>query len=773
MTKKNWTDSELDSLARRLIEQYPERGFGSVKQPYDVNLSDVEFTPILHACLPPERHGTRPKISRLKRDLVKAFDRVAAETAGNPASMEHTEGSAQDDTAGAARIRWGQDDWRFCALALHTMCPELDLVNAPNLSAVTLHQLNLAASAMEQGRQRKFKRLADATDRLAQVYKQARENRDPFYFGRAETAPDTDETPADVIDVIDTPDTPAAPSQEQPVEAQQPDTPAAPPAPEKFPDAPAPVLHTPLKPGIYWTADEYKAIATELRPTYPRVLEDGYLPGLNITELNLAIRKALPPERQRRMANQAHIRSFGNRLRDALAGKPIWNAEQFAQHEQALQVAAPAAEPAAEPEAPAAPLHDFRSGPRVFWSSEEWDALIRRLYQKYPQVQVRFRDLNLSMLNDTAQQMERPRRFFSVRATLKHLEPAIARVKQADTTAAAPAPAPAPVAPAAPAPREAAPAPAAPAAPASELADKMFSKITWTREEWLLVAQELHRLFPAHNYPCGQSLVGLDSEDVAFAQQRVLPLERQRRHLKVVSFTTLKAPLERAFADLRATLEGRPLPACTLVPPAPPAAAVPAQAPLDLPPGGLDPYRAAFAPLVSLLAGEVAKVLGPMLGVMIEQAVAKLPAATAPAVPQIDAKALAPVVAQMLPQLVKASEAPPKNYGDDKPRIEKPKKLTVGVLVNRPGLYKQELEKAYPMIEVKVADVMVGGMAADRIANCDKAIAMVRFIDHSQDGRLRKLTGDRYAACNGSLGELKRMVGIWLRSQGIQLDEVA
>jgi hypothetical protein len=761
MTKKNWTDTELDCLAWNLLERYPERGFASVKQPYEINLTDAEITPVLLACLPAERQGMRPKISRLKRDLVKAFDRVAVRSAGDPSSMEHTAEPGQDGEGGGARIRWGQDDWRFCALALHTMCPELDLVNAPNLSKVTLHQLNLAASAMEQGRQRKFKRLADATDRLAQVYKQARETRDPFYFGRPE-----DEEAAAEADEI-----PAAAPEEQSAEAPPAETPAETPAeapvPEKFPEAPAPVLHTALRPGIYWTADEYKAIAAELQPTWPRVLEDGYLPGLNITDLNLAIRKALPPERQRRMANQAHIRSFGNRLRDALAGKPIWTAEQFAQREQAAPaVPPPAADAQAPAEAPAPALHDFRSAPRVFWSAEEWDALVRMLYEKYPQLQARFRDLQLSMLNDTAQRMERPRRFFSVSATLKHLEPAVARVKQAASapqaeSEAAPAPAPAPE-----------PAPA-PAAPATDKADKLFAKIEWTRQEWLLIAEELHRLFPAHNYPYGQSLVGLDTGDLAFVQERVLPLERQRRHLKVVSFSTLRAPLERAFADLRAVLEGKP-PACVLVPP-PAAAPTPAPAPAPAAPipaipgiqPGVNPYEAAFGPLVALLAGEVARQLGPMLGAMIDQAVARL----APSAPAVDAKAIAPVVAQLLPQLVKTPAAP-KNYGDEKPQVEKQKKLTVGVLVNRVSLYKNELEKAFPMIEITIGDVNMNN-AVDRIVNCDKVICMTKWVDHVPAGRLKKLARDRYIDCNGGISELKRIISIWLRAQGVQLDEVA
>lgn len=732
MTKKNWTPNELDGLASALVEKFPERGYEKIEKPYDVHLTDLEFTPILQACLPSERHGLRPRLSRLKRDLVKAFMRIAeGQSSKKKEEQVPVEASVAAaarkvaTTAGAQKIRWSNDEWRFYALALHTLCPELRLVDASDLSSVTLHKINLAASMMEPGRRRTFARVGGVIERLAPIYTAARKANDPLFYGKPEPEPEP-----------------------QPL--------------QRDPEAGSRLL----KHGVFWTAEEYLAIAAKLQPIYPRILSDGHMPGLNITELNIAIRQALPPERFRRMANQAHIRSFGNRLRDALGGKPLWGASDFAQLVQATA-----------PEQP----HDHRSLPRTLWSSAEWDELVRALVRAAPQLEASFDGLNLVMLNEVSATMVRPRRFFSVSATLRHLEAARDRIR-AGSAPAEPAPAPAP----APEPAAAPVAPVAKVAPA-ELADKMFSKIEWTREEWLLVAEELHRLHRVHNYPFGSSLVGLETEDVAFAQQRVLPLERQKRMLKVASFSSLKPALERAFLDLRVKLEleqavvAEPAPAAeppaaapaAPVPPVPAVAAAPAPAapsvpelPADV---SLDPYRAAFAPLVALLAGEVARQLGPLIGTLIEQAVAKLPAA-APAA--IEATVRQEAVNQVVAQAAGLATAQAKNYGDEKPPAEKERRLTVGILVNRQANYRVELEKAFPMVEIRIGDVSMTH-AADRIANCDKVICMTKWVDHVAFGKLKKLAKERYVDCNGGMSDLKRIISIWLRSQGIIVEQAA
>jgi hypothetical protein len=788
MTTQTWTDNEYDTLARALIDKFPDRQFNAVTYAHEIKLNDHEFTSVMQACLPPGRYSLRPRPNRLKQNLLVALFRLRTRPAdllsdtnppqthqdapqdpdaarpvtstSPPENTSQNAGNAADDgegRGGSVKIRWSEDEWRTYAHTLHTLCPELHLLYASDLSGLTLHKINLAASKMPQSRRRTFKRLGGVAERLTAIYAEARRTHDPRYPENT-----TSNTAGTTQANLDT----GAHDEE-------------------------PALRI-LKNGIFWSAEEYKAIAAKLTGIYPRILVDGHMPGLTLAELNIAIRQALPPERHRRMANQAHIRSFQRRVRDALDGKSMWGPEQFAQHFK------PAPAHVAEP--------DHRSGPRVFWSNAEWDNLLAKLLQKMPILETHFHHLSLQVLNEVAATMERPRRFFAVTAARKNLDLARAR-RMADAlpppdsepdettmdAASAPAPEPEPT----PAPEPALePTPtgevqAEPVAvtPPAEPADKLFCKITWTREEWLAVAEELHRLHPVQNYPFGASLVGLETEDVAFAQERVLPLERQRRHLKVVSFSTLRASLERAFADLRAKLEGKPLPARpTMVPdlvkvattekPAEPPASSAVEEPAPpAPPAGtdIDPYRAAFAPLVALLASEVAKQLGPVIGAMIEQALEKLPAQVM--------QAAIPLAPSQLPQGIPATNdsaaqapaptpAPVKHYGDEKPRVEKQRRLTVGVLVNKQGQYRQELEKAFPMIEIKIGDVSMTH-AADRIANCDRVICMTRWVDHVASGRLKKLAKERYVDCNGSTSELKRIIAIWLKSQGIAVEQVA
>lgn len=725
MTKNMWTDSEIDQLARALAQRYPSRRFESATRPHQIDLNDLELTPVLQSTLEAERWGLRPKISRVKRDLLEAFKRITGKAAAtvddSPAGLEQAE-EGSDTPARQRKVRWTSDEWRFCALALHTLCPQLDLVNAPNAEGVTLKELNMAAGMMEPGRQRVFKSLAEPMAHLMQIYERARRENDPFYFSNK---------------------------------------PPAPRAKVAAPVEPTITASRAGEPKIFWTADEYKLLAKHLLPQYPNALE-GDLPGLTSTELGRAVQAVLPPERQRRMANQAHVTSFIRRLRDTLAGKPIWTAEQFVER---------GIVPEGEPE-----KADWRSGPRILWSADEWDALVRKLHELEPELEDNPEKLTLVRLNEASSLMARPRKFFTVASPRKLLDEARERLtfqqyqeKQnaavvAPTVAAAPAEQPEP-------------------ASTAPSADKLFSRVDWGRDEWLAIARELHRLFPLANYPKRGNLIGLDSHDVAFAQERALPFERRRRHIKVASFPTLKAPLERAFADLAIELDKAAAPRMTAAPtPAPTPAPQPTPAPAAPPPvpaavtaaapadALIDPYRAAFAPIVGLVATEVANQLFPMLTQFINQAVtialqAQTSTSIATETPQ---EAAAAPAAQAGPvALTCVSSTSPKKYGDEKPRTEKPKRMVVGVLVNRASQYRAELEREFPQLEIKIGDVSLSNAAAN-LAHVDKAICMTRFVDHPQQRNLKKLTGDRYVDCNGGMSELKRIINIWLKSIGAE-----
>jgi hypothetical protein len=769
MNKKNWTDSELDRLARALIHKYPSRGFETVMRPHKIELSDQELTPVLHSVIASPRSALRPKLNRLKRDLLQAFMRVTGRSAATPDDDDMIEAVASpsttdmpaptgeqehqatpaaddgDDTGRRRKIHWSGDEWRFYALALHNLCPSLDLLNATDLKGVTARELNMAASMMGEGRQRHFIAVSEVAPRLLHAYSTARQQRDPMFFGKKEGGSSVEAAEGG-----------AAPAAERP-----------------------PVIAMAGNgEKIFWTAEEYLAIGRELVQQFPNAME-GDLPGLTSGDLARAVNAVLPAHRRRRMANQAHVTSFVRRLRDAIAGRPIWTAEQFVQSGVI----------ATEDQKP-----DHRTGPRIKWCDEEWDALVRKLHDLEPELEDHPGRLTLARLNEASSMMARPRRFFHVHSTRKMLDDARARISMGQFRRA-----PAPVDPDLPpivATMPTRPVVTNPAIPA----DKLFSKVEWTREEWLAVARELHRLFPSANYPKRGSLTGLDSHDVAFAQQRVLPIERQRRHLKVASFSTLKQPLERAFLDLNEELEGgaKPAPAAPIAqvePPAPgpqpataaaaPAVQIPSPAPAapaapiaptaDVP--AMDPYRAAFAPLVSLLAAEVANQLRPMLTQFVNEAVAlalaaQPPAAAASVAPPAEPVVSSPQTPSPAPERVSnvsnvsnvSTMAPKKNYGPETPREEKPRRLVVGVMVNRASQYRAELEKEFPQIEIKIGDVTMNGAAAS-LANVDKAVCMTRFVDHTAQRNLKKLTGDRYVDCNGGLSELKRIIAIWLKQR--------
>jgi hypothetical protein len=769
MKNKNWTDSELDRLARALIVRYPARIFETVTKPHQIDLSDAEFTPVLHSTLESQRAAMRPKLNRLKHDLLQAFMRVSGRLAATPddddqvtastdqpPSIDESPSNASETASTASqadeegkgsseadaepglgkRIHWTTDEWRFCALALHTICQPLDLINAKDATGVTLRELNMAASMMEPNRQRRFNNLAEPMSRLMRVYAEARETRDPFYFGPAGQALTPDASTG-------------APSHSEST------------APEQ-----RPVLAVPRTTDgkVFWTAEEYLALAKALLPQYPKAME-GDLPGLTSGELARAVQSALPPARRRRMANQAHVTSFVRRLRDAIAGRPIWTAEQFAESgvidtdDQ---------------------TKDFRSGPRIKWNDEEWDALVRKLHELEPELEDFPQRLTLARLNEASSMMARPRRFFHVGSTRALLNEARSRISMGQFRRAPP-----PVDPEVP-PILATLPERAPVTNPALPADKLFSKVEWTREDWLAIARELHRLFPASNYPKRGNLTGLDSHDVAFAQERALPLERQRRHLKVASFSTLKSSLERAFLDLNNELEGitpepapAPEPAAAANPapepaPAPTAAPQPAPVPVvataaapEAP--ALDPYRVAFAPLVSLLAAEVANQLRPMLTQFINEAVAVALMAQPQAA---EPDTLAEEEEEALPANVKAAPCVPitssKLYGDSKPRVEKPKRVMVGVLVNRTSQYQQELEKEFPQIEVRCIDADHKARI-DSFAQVQLVVGMARFISHSAARKTKNLVGDRYMECNGGMSELKRIIGLWLKANEPQL----
>lgn len=184
-----------------------------------------------------------------------------------------------------------------------------------------------------------------------------------------------------------------------------------------------------------------------------------------------------------------------------------------------------------------------------------------------------------------------------------------------------------------------------------------YTRVVWTKDEWVQVAAEIHRLNPLKNYAEADSLRGIKPDEVRWAQ-RVLPENRRRNgNLNLLqkssqeglrtAFDTLREIRRmQAKDDARAYLAAQ-TPQAAQEPPAPapqvaPAVSAAFSAALAAPTAavGGNPWEAAFKPLVGLLAGAILDqaterlqngTLGAPLLTLLQQALGAAPVAAAPA----------------------------------------------------------------------------------------------------------------------------------------------
>lgn len=306
------------------------------------------------------------------------------------------------------------------------------------------------------------------------------------------------------------------------------------------------------------------------------------------------------------------------------------------------------------------------------------------------------------------------------------------------------------------------------------------ANVIWTRDEWLLVAAELHRMFPVCHYPDSPDLRGMTSSEVARAQL-VLREDRQRQHLKVVSFKSmLRAPLLSAYLDLKnrlasAAAQDGPAPVAVSAPPADAVAALPPPPPYTPPPAVLaampvNPYEAAFAPLMGLFAQQVAAQIAPLHAQIaaLQASVARLSAVPAPA----DAPAPFGAIFHpdkprpaMLPRLVPAAEVAPVAAAPA-PRVVQPAAPPrqriphIGVVGNR-NAYHADLAQEFPGIRFTCID---NAKLMDSVRNCDRVIGMIKWSNHPQIAKAKKAVGERFVPIEGGLSDLKRTISIWIAS---------
>lgn len=411
-------------------------------------------------------------------------------------------------------------------------------------------------------------------------------------------------------------------------------------------------------------------------------------------------------------------------------------------------------------------------GPFIKWTDAEWLQFARTLHERNPAWNMMASPdlvgLNTRMLNAAGATMDRPRVFSSVDHPRKKLLAVFAALRESRFSRA--------------------PTPAEPATPLARVLDGDRPRLVknvppaelpaiagtpstpsicigdWTRDEWLLVVRSIHAAFPVANYPskaiAGASLTGLDTEDVAFAQ-RVLPFERQVRHLRVVSFTSIKPALLAALRDLHNRLvtqaqQAAPVP--KVAKPAPPAPAALQTVALAAVHAAPAPAPAVDTPPASAPVSEIETVMAPVLAMIVRMLAAQI------------RPLLADLALELLPLLVPAGAAPPlpapvpvaAKRGAVVP-VAKVRPPTIGVYGNR-GSDKAELEREFPNIEFIYIE---STKRFNSIRNCDKVAAMTSWVDHAGLKKLKGMVGDRFTSIEGGNSELKRLIHVWIASGAI------
>lgn len=350
---------------------------------------------------------------------------------------------------------------------------------------------------------------------------------------------------------------------------------------------------------IRWREAEYLLLAQTLIARYPKrnfgTARSAEALNFDHAEFDIVQRKALPKSRQRIMQSlelaRQHIFEAVVKLRGGGG-----SAEDLAP-------ATPAASGARHPR------HRIDKNPRVVWTEPEYKQFALALHSMNPQLHflnsTDLAGLTTSMMSKAAQTMpegrqraipalEAPRKILLdiYRKARAERDPLFYPPPQLPQPTKHPLPphqerrmkrAPAPVVEteqeltvkeftAAHKPAAVAPVPALPdGAPKSR--EKTI--ITWTREEWLLLATEMQRLRPGCYLADTGEMVGINSPLVARAQL-VLPLARQRHKVANMTFSQNFGPkLLSAFRDL----SNRQLTAATAAAKPTASAAQPASAP--------------------------------------------------------------------------------------------------------------------------------------------------------------------------------------------------
>lgn len=504
---------------------------------------------------------------------------------------------------------------------------------------------------------------------------------------------------------------------------------------------------------VFWSEQEWEQFAELLHKDNPG---KGFLnaPHLSLLTKEMLNRSGAKMPRPRDFTNPTRhhgkLLAAFSRLRERLPEtrtESITNTQKSAP--RSLQ-----AEPAGQSEG-------------VRWDAAEWEEFAALLHAAMPQ-----RDylhspdlatMSVRELNEAGAKVSRPRtKFAAVSLSRAKLLAAYARLRDklpasgenigdaetAPTSTARRAPPPAePPSPlkldANGRPLAIAPAEQAQGRPAADL----FAVVAWDRREWLAIAAEIDRMYPGSGYSHREHLAGLTSEDVAFAQ-RVLPVERQNRHIKVASFCTLRAQLQHGFRDLKeqrrqqAEAEAQAQTERQAQQDAE-RHAQEALAKASAPPASVNPYEAAFAPLMDLIVGMLVERVRPMLADAITQA--------------LNAPAAASAVEQPSPPAPAAAI--------QKPSIPREKPLLrIGVLGSEIN-YAQRIAHEFPSIEFVFVSCD-DPRQMESLRGCDYVYVLTKFVNHSETNRVKKMVGtDKFKPVHGAASDLRRLLTGMLNTQ--------
>ena len=466
---------------------------------------------------------------------------------------------------------------------------------------------------------------------------------------------------------------------------------------------------------IHWTEQEYQTLAQALRQQFPErakaqvATPDAFVFTTN--EVVVAMRATLGKDRQR---------SLSKSMTQKLTGRVI---------------AAGGGSPRI-PRKRAQPANGY-----VHWKANEWRYYALALTALYPHFDlVNSKDLSqlrLTHLNKACLMMEpgRQRTFKARTGPIKYLLEIYAKARDTGDamffgTGAEPQQ-----------PVLARPAPAEPAKPAKPTSapklNQATCKVYWKKSEWIKIAAELHRQYPHAKYPERNHLGTLNSADVCGAQF-VLPEDRRRKNLKAVAMSSMRKHLLEAFKAVRHTMmeeaQEKVVEAQQAHDDMLARAASVAVAP--------NQWEVVFKPLIDLLVREVGAQLLPALIEGLTQAGhVAIPRPTPPA--QLS---LAPTTAP----------APRKAV------------LRIAIVGNEnKNSYGAELDRYFPTVDFVYLDKHF-----EAAKNCDKVIALIKFISHSTEGKVRQIAGDRYVRVNGSISDMKRVISGWLSDAAAKGDGV-